>query len=341
MDDWRGRRVLVTGDTGFKGTWLALWLQQLGATVVGLGLPPDDDAGIYVAIDGPSRFAHHDVDIRDAPAVADAVAGAAPDVVFHLAAQAIVRRGHAEPLLTYETNVLGTANVLEAIAATPAVRAAVVVTSDKVYRQDGADRRFREADPLGGNDPYSASKACAELVVGDWRRRAPGVRVATARAGNVVGGGDRGRDRLLPDVVRAVETDSPALIRNPAATRPWQHAVDALAGYLTLGAALVRGDDVPAAVNFGPTGSATVADVLDEFIGHLGAGRWAVDGGEQPHEDARLALDATLAAEALGWRSQVDLATTLAWTAEWYRAQRDGADLHALTLEQLARYRWR
>ncbi|HVM51870.1 MAG TPA: CDP-glucose 4,6-dehydratase [Acidimicrobiales bacterium] len=338
MEEWRGRRVLVTGDSGFKGTWLALWLQQLGATVVGVSLPPVDDRCINVAIGASDLFEHHDVDVRDADAVARVVGRIEPDFVFHLAAQAIVRRSYVEPLLTYETNVLGTANVLEAVAATSSISAIVVVTSDKVYRQDGLDRQFRETDHLGGDDPYSASKACAENVAAEWRRRTPRVATATARAGNVVGGGDRAQDRLLPDVVRAVESGAPAAIRNPAATRPWQHAVDALSGYLTLGAALLRGDETPPAVNFGPVGSAPVAEVLDEFIGHLGAGEWVLETGEQPHEDLRLALDASLAADALGWRSRVDLSTTLAWTAEWYRAQLEGRDLLALTLEQIARY---
>jgi CDP-glucose 4,6-dehydratase len=335
MQEWSGARVLVTGDSGFKGTWLALWLQELGATVVGISLPQPDPKAISSVVDADHE--HHDVDVRDSAAIAVAVANAAPDFVFHLAAQPIVRRSYLEPLLTYETNVIGTANVLEAMSATPSVRAAVVVTSDKVYRQDGLDRQFRETDHLGGNDPYSASKACAELVVADWRRRTH-VKVSTARAGNVVGGGDRAQDRLLPDVVRSVEGATPVVIRNPGATRPWQHAVDALGGYLALGATLLRGDDAPPAVNFGPVGSAPVSQVLDDFIRHLGQGEWMLDTTEQPHEDARLALDATLASDALDWHSRVDLDTTLEWTAEWYRAQIEGGDLRSLTLDQIGRY---
>lgn len=338
MDGWRGRRVVVTGDSGFKGSWLTMWLRKMGATVVGLSLPPADPLGINLAVGAGSLIEHLDVDVRDAEATAAAMKHAAPDFVFHMAAQAIVRRSYVEPLLTYETNVIGTANVLDAIAATPSVTAALVVTSDKVYRQDGLDRQFRETDHLGGNDPYSASKACAELVVAEWRRRTPHIAVATARAGNVVGGGDRAQDRLLPDIVRSVETGTPVVIRNPTATRPWQHAVDALSGYLTLGASLARGDRVPAAMNFGPVGSAPVADVLDEFIRHLGVGEWVLEQAEQPHEDPRLALDVTLAREELGWQSRVDLSTTLEWTAEWYRAQLGGGDLLALTLEQIERY---
>lgn len=334
---WRGRRVLVTGDTGFKGTWLVLWLQHLGATVVGAGLPPEDERAIYDAVDVAGRVEHHDVDVRDADATAALLRATEPDVVFHLAAQALVRRGYAEPALTYATNVVGTANVLDAIASTPSVRAVVVATSDKVYRQDSVERRFRETDELGGNDPYSASKACTELVVAEWRRRTPHVAVSTARAGNVVGGGDRGLDRLLPDVVRSIEAGATAAVRNPSATRPWQHVLDALSGYLALGAALLDGG-APPAVNFGPEESAPVAAVLDAFTAQLGTGTWALADGEHPHEESRLALDAGLAADALGWRSRLDLATTLAWTAEWYRAQLDGGDVAARTLEQIERF---
>jgi CDP-glucose 4,6-dehydratase len=338
MEQWRGRRVLVTGDTGFKGAWLALWLQQLGATVIGAGLPPEDRRGAYVAVDLASRVDHHDVDVRDAAATTALVREAEPEVVFHLAAQAIVRRGYAEPALTYETNVVGTVNVLDAIAGTPSVAAAVVVTSDKVYRQDGTERRFLETDELGGNDPYSASKACTELAVAEWRRRTPHVKVSTARAGNVIGGGDRGQDRLLPDVVRCIEANQPASIRHPAATRPWQHVLDALAGYLLLADALLEGREAPPALNFGPERSATVADVLDAFIERLGRGTWTLAEGAQPHEEPRLSLDPTLADTTLGWRPRLDLPTSLDWTSSWYRAQLEGADLLAATLDQIARF---
>ena len=331
MTDWLGRKVVVTGDTGFKGAWLSLWLQQLGADVVGVSLPPDDGRGIYaVAADHD----HRDADIRDASAIARVLDAARPEVVFHLAAQALVRRGYEEPALTYETNVVGTANVLDALPSS--VAAVVVATSDKVYRQDGTARAFSESDPLGGNDPYSASKACAELVVAEWARRRD-TPVATGRAGNVIGGGDRGVDRLLPDVVRAVEAGTATKIRNPGASRPWQHVLDPLGGYLRLAERLLDGG-APAAINFGPEQSATVSHVVEQFVAELGAGEWEVDDGEHPHEAPTLALDPTLAREAIGWTTRFDLQTSIAMTAQWYRAQHDSADLRALTLEQIRAY---
>jgi CDP-glucose 4,6-dehydratase len=321
-------KVVITGDTGFKGAWLSLVLQRRGDDVVGLALPPDDPRGVYsVACD----HEHRDVDIRDADAVRAALDDVRPDVVFHLAAQALVRRSYAEPALTYETNVVGTANVLDALPSS--VGAVVVVTSDKVYRQDGTPRAFVESDPLGGNDPYSASKACCELLVAEWSRRSP-IPVATARAGNVIGGGDRAADRLLPDVVRAVESGATTRKRNPGATRPWQHVLEPLRGYVLLADRLLAGD-APPALNLGPVGSATVAAVLDRFIAALGAGSWERDKGEHPHEAPTLALDPSLARDALGWEPKLDLEESVALTAAWYRAQLDGADMRKLTLEQI------
>lgn len=334
---WRGRRVLVTGHTGFKGAWLVLWLRALGAEVTGIALAPEHADGIYAALE-PWDLSSVLVDVRNPAALTAAVHVARPEVVFHLAAQPLVRRGYAEPALTYDTNVVGTANLLDAVSAMPTVRAVVVVTSDKVYRQDGADRPFVEGDPLGGHDPYSASKACAELVVAEWAQRAGGVAVATARAGNVIGGGDRAADRLLPDVVRGAETGVPAMIRYPNATRPWQHVLDPLTGYLLLAEHLLGGEAVPPALNFGPDGSASVAEVLTVFLDHLGRGTYTIDDAAQPHEAVSLALDASLARSTIGWRPRLDLTDALGWTAEWYRAQLAGLDVRALSLDQIARY---
>ena len=322
---------MVTGDTGFKGAWLSLWLQELGATVVGVGLPPEDERGVYAAV---ADHDHRDADIRDADAIGSVLHDVAPEVVFHLAAQALVRRSYEQPAGTYDTNVVGTANVLEALPSS--VGAIVVVTSDKVYRQDGSAHAFRETDPLGGADPYSTSKACAELVVAEWSRRRD-IPVSTARAGNVIGGGDRGADRLLPDVVRGVESGQTTKVRNPHATRPWQHVLEPLAGYLRLAERLLAGG-APNALNFGPVESATVADVVELFVGDLGAGRWEVDDRHHPHEAPTLALDSSLAGETIEWTPKLDLRTSIALTARWYRAQRAGENLRTLTLEQIAMY---
>lgn len=334
---WSGRKVLVTGHTGFKGAWLARWLERRGADVTGIALPADDPAGIGAL----SQVRGSHVDIRDRHATRDAITAARPEVVFHLAAQPLVRRSYEDPLETYETNVLGTLHVLDGAASADA-SAVVVVTTDKVYRQDGTPRAFVESDPLGGDDPYSASKAATELLVAEWARRHLGaVRVATARAGNVVGGGDRGVDRLLPDLVRAAESGVPAAIRNPSATRPWQHVLDPLAGYLLLAERLLDADAaVPPAVNLGPSReSSPVAEVADAFVASLGGGvGWTTDGGAHPHEAATLALDATLARTALGWCTRLDLASSIEWTASWYRVQLDGGDVLAITDDQLAAY---
>lgn len=335
---WQGRRVLVSGDTGFKGAWLTLWLRQLGAEVVGFGLPQPDPRAISTAVGATSLVDHHDLDVRDAAGVRALVEQSSPSVVFHLAGQALVRRGYANPVLTYETNVLGTVNVLDAVATSPGTDAAVIITSDKVYRPAQRGRAFVEDDALGGSDPYSTSKACAELVVAEWRNRVS-VPVATARAGNVVGGGDRGGDRLIPDMVRSVEAAGTMAVRRPSATRPWQHVLDALWGYITLASSLLDGA-APAAVNFGPPSSASVADVLDRFVTALGSGRWTADAASSSDlaEAEALVLNVGQAARALSWRTTLSLDDTLEWTAAWYRTQLEGGDLIGYTLGQITRF---
>lgn len=325
-------KVLVTGDTGFKGAWLSLLLQHRGHDVVGIALPPEDPRGAYASI---CDHDHRDVDIRDVDAVRAVLSAARPDLVLHLAAQALVRRSYEEPTITYATNVLGTSNVLESLPTS--VGAVVVVTSDKVYRHDGLRRPFVESDPLGGADPYSASKACTEHVVAAWATTAS-VPVATARAGNVIGGGDRALDRLVPDVVRAAEGDTVTHVRHPDATRPWQHVLDPLDGYLRLAEALLSGD-APPSLNFGPAESATVRELLDRFIGALGRGSWIEDTGSHPPEMGSLSLDATLARATIGWMPKLDLQTSVELTARWYDEQLAGGDLRSLTLEQIEAYR--
>lgn len=341
---WAGRRVLITGHTGFKGAWLALWLERLGATVSGLALPPEDPAGAFSALGPWPGMESHMVDLRDGPAVADAVVRADPEVILHLGAQALVRRSYADPAGTWAVNVVGTANVLEAARRLPALRSVVVVTSDKVYANLGDGRAFREDDRLGGNDPYSSSKAATELATASWRRSyfdGLGVGVATARAGNVIGGGDRGEDRLLPDLWRALESVATVRLRYPLATRPWQFVLEPLHGYLLLADAMARGvEGLPPAVNFGPdiTACVPVGAIVDRALRLWGAGRWEQEAGQHPHEAHLLHLDASLATTVLGWRPRLDVDTALDWTVAWWRAAAAGDDLRKLAVLQIEAY---
>ena len=283
-------------------------------------------------------------DLRDPGAVRDAVHATRPQVVFHLAAQALVRESYREPVATFATNVLGTAHLLEACRGLDELRAVVVVTSDNVYENDGGGRAFEERDRLGGHDPYSASKACAELLTSSYRASffADGPPIATARAGNVIGGGDRSPDRLIPDCVRALEAGEPVRLRYPRAVRPWQHVLDPLGGYLQLARALVeRSARAPRSVNFGPEPASfrTAAEVVDAFGAHFG-GRpgWRAEGTPQPVEAATLCLSSALARAELGWRPRLDFDAAIAWTAEWHRAIAAGEEAAAVTRAQIDRY---
>jgi CDP-glucose 4,6-dehydratase len=340
---WHGRSVFLTGHTGFKGAWLAIWLQSLGARVTGLALPPEPKSlGAALAID--TRLTSMHADIREAAPVASAMAAAAPDIVFHLAAQALVRRSYAAPLETLQTNILGTAHVLEAVRVTPSVRAAVIVTTDKCYENREWDWPYRETDDLGGHDPYSASKAGAELVTACWRRSflaEAGVRVASARAGNVIGGGDWSADRLVPDCMRAFAAGEPVRIRNPRATRPWQHVLDPLCGYLILAEELFANPAAAQAWNFGPAidDILPVTDIVESLAAAWQNGAsWAVDPGPHPHEAGLLAVDASLARARLGWRPRLPLHAALRRTALWYQRQLAGDDPHQLILSDLEHY---
>ena len=335
---------MVTGHTGFKGSWLTLWLTQLGATVTGAALAPEDDAAAFPALAPWPGLESHLVDLRDGEAVEAILADTNPEVILHLGAQALVRRGYADPVGTYASNVLGTVNLLQALRTAPSVRAVVVVTSDKVYANRGTGRPFQEDDPLGGHDPYSSSKACTELVAAAWRSSflsGRGVALATARAGNVIGGGDRGEDRLLPDIWRSLESGQPVRLRYPRATRPWQFVLEPLHGYLVLAERLVTApDEAPTAMNFGPDPEAClpVAEVVERVLSLWGGGSWEIEGSPQPPEAQALTLDPTLAGQRLGWFPRLDLTTALGWTVEWWTAVRDGSDIRKLATRQIEAY---
>jgi CDP-glucose 4,6-dehydratase len=332
---WRGKRVLLTGHTGFKGAWLALWLHRLGAEVSAVALPPVGTSLYELAciggiVDGKM------IDIRDAGALARRVQASAPQIVLHLAAQALVRAGYRQPIETFATNVMGTAHLLDALRGVDATRVAVIATTDKVYRNLERPYPYREDDALGGHDPYSASKAAAELVAASYRDaflQERGVAVATARAGNVIGGGDWSDDRLIPDAVRAWSSGRPLVIRRPQAMRPWQHVLDPLAGYLLLAEKLWHANDLAGAYNFGPRTdeAATVRDVVTLARDAYGRGDTVFeDGTEGPHEAGWLALEVAKARVMLGVTTQWPLREAVRRTMQWYRRLEDGADARAL-----------
>ncbi|BAX92340.1 CDP-glucose 4,6-dehydratase [Mycobacterium shigaense] len=321
---YRGRRVLVTGHTGFKGSWLCLWLHSLGAEVIGLALDPPSEPSHWNLLELPIK--DHRIDIRDEAAVRSVFTAEKPEIIFHLAAQPLVRRSYRDPVVTWATNVMGTVHVLEAARHTPELRAVVAVTTDKCYENREWPWAYRERDRLGGHDAYSASKAGAELVSANYRKaflqQPSAPLLATARGGNVIGGGDWSEDRLIPDLVRAVVTGEPLVIRSPHATRPWQHVLDCLSGYLLLGQRLLAGDTACAdAWNFGPDGEGnrTVERVLQDLARTWPELRWQVASTPQPHEAGLLQLDSSKARMHLGWRPVWNLEKTIHQTADWYR----------------------
>lgn len=348
-DFWQGKRVFLTGHTGFKGAWLSLWLQTLGADVTGFALPPE---GRTLFVDGSVADGMHSIvgDLRDQAALSAALSAAKPDIVIHMAAQALVRRSYEDPVETYGTNLMGLVHLFEAVRRCNSVRAVLNVTSDKCYENREWVWGYREDEAMGGYDPYSSSKGCAELITSAYRRsffhpddyRQHGVALASARAGNVIGGGDWAKDRLVPDIMRALMAHEPVTIRNPHAIRPWQHVLEPLGAYLSLAERLY--DEGPAFAqgwNFGPDESDArpvqwIVETLTAAWGQNAS--WRLDGNSGPHESHYLKLDCAKAKTRLGWVPRWRLSVALDRIVDWYRSVRDGADLRLITLSQIQEF---
>lgn len=342
---WQGRRVFLTGHTGFKGGWLALWLQSMGARVYGYALPCPSGPAFFTESDVATGLAGHTLArVEDATALTTALQAAQPEVVLHLAAQALVREAYANPVATYATNVMGTVHLLEAVRNTPGVRAVVNVTTDKCYENREWLWGYREDEALGGYDPYSSSKACSELVTSAYRRSFladAGVALASARAGNVIGGGDWATDRLIPDLLRAVDTGVTVEIRSPHATRPWQHVLEPLSGYLTLAERLYeQGAPFAAAWNFGPADddARPVSWILEQMANMQRGLRWRIADVPQPHEAHLLKLDSSKARSQLDWQPRWKLAEALRRTLQWHQAWRAQQPMRAFSLAQIHDY---
>lgn len=347
MSFWAGRRVFVTGHTGFKGAWLSLWLRRLGATVTGYALEPPSEPNLFTIARVGEDMDDVRGDVRDAARVAAALRSSRGEIVIHLAAQSLVRESYRAPLDTLATNVLGTAHVLEAVRHSPSVRAVIVVTSDKCYENREWPWPYRESDPVGGHDPYSASKGAAEIVAASYRRSffsdpsGHRVSVATARAGNVIGGGDWGAEKLLPDIILSFTAGEALRLRSPTAVRPWQHVLDALKGYLLLAERLYQSGEFAEAWNFGPADADArpVAWIASRMCELWGADTsWAADTRAAPHEANLLRLDASKARSRLNWTPRLGLESALAWTVEWHRAHIAGNDMRVCSNAQIDRY---
>lgn len=347
---WPGKKVFVTGHTGFKGSWLCLWLKELGAEVTGYALQPPTSPSLFEEADVARDMRSIIADIRDGERLTTEMRAAAPEIVIHMAAQPLVRHSYVAPVETYATNVMGTVHLLEAVRNTPGVRAVVNITSDKCYENREWDWGYRESDHLGGHDPYSNSKGCAELVTAAYRNSFfnpekysnHGVALASARAGNVIGGGDWAQDRLIPDIMRAIEQGRPVHIRSPYAIRPWQHVLEPLGGYLLLAEKLYTGGVAYAgAWNFGPhdEDAKPVQWIVEQLAALWGNGAsWQLDGHPQPHEATYLRLDCSKAKARLDWHPRWHLENTLEAIIDWHRAYRDGEDMRAFSLGQIQQY---
>lgn len=342
---WQGKRVFLTGHTGFKGGWLALWLTHMGAEVYGFALHPPTKNNFFTATNLAKKLAVSIIsDIRDASALKSAIQHAQPDVVFHLAAQPLVRQSYEDPVETYAVNVMGTVNLLEVLRKTESVKAVVNVTTDKCYENREWVWPYRETEAMGGFDPYSSSKACSELVTAAYRRsffQSNNVSLASARAGNVIGGGDWAADRLIPDFLRALDVGQALVIRSPQATRPWQHVLEPLSGYLALAQKLYeQGSSFADAWNFGPEESDAkpVQWIVEKLCSQIPNASWQCDASPQPHEANMLKLDSSKAKAHLGWRPRWNLHTALQMTLAWHHAWKDNTDMADISIEQIQQY---
>ena len=347
---WLGRRVLLTGHTGFKGSWLSLWLQSMGADVTGYALAPPTTPSLFDVADVSKGMTSHLGDIRDLAKLQAVFAEHQPEIVFHMAAQPLVRYSYQNPIETYSTNVMGTVNLLEAVRSTPGVKAVVNITTDKCYENKEWVWGYRENEPMGGFDPYSNSKACAELVSAAYRSSffnadnydKHGVAIATVRAGNVIGGGDWAQDRLIPDMLKAMEAGRPVVIRNPHAIRPWQHVLEPLKGYIMLAVKLYeKGPDLAEGWNFGPNDedAKTVGWIAGEMTRQWGKGAsWELDSQEHPHEAHFLKLDCSKAKSRLGWCPRWNIEQAIENIVDWHREYLKGGDMREMIFKQIDTY---
>ena len=344
---WKNKSVLITGHTGFKGAWLSLWLTHLGAKVTGIALPVEQEESVFTATKVADTLTSYMADIRDLSVLQTLVNDTEPEIILHMAAQSLVLEGYQSPVDTYATNVMGTIHLLEAIRQCPSAKAVVVVTSDKVYANDNKGEAFSEQSRLGGNDPYSNSKACTELVTQCWQKSflaEHDVRIATARAGNVFGGGDIADNRLIPDYFRSITSQTPLRLRHPNAVRPWQWVLEPLSGYLLLAESLYQtSQSTLQHYNFGPLTSEEVkhwpvAKVVDTLVAITGNGSWQQDGDSYPQEAQLLMLDASHATQHLQWAPKLPMEEALRWTADWWQHQQANANMYQISMEQIAAY---
>ena len=340
---YHSRTILITGSTGFKWSWLSLWLHSLGANVIGYSLPPNTTPNLFQVIDLEYKITQIYADINDRERLQSVCNEYKPEIVFHLAAQPLVRESYRNPVWTFQTNVMGTINVLEAIRQCESIRWAVLITTDKVYENLEKDYAYKESDRLGGHDPYSTSKAMDELAISSYVKSFfmnGEKKIVSVRAGNVIGGGDWSAERLIPDIIRAFEKDEPVILRNPDATRPWQHVLEALSGYLMMGEKIFQDDKYIWAYNFGPDLSDTmsVEEIVQKAIQILGKWEYKIQRDETMHEAGLLMLDNTKSRELLGWSPRLSIDEAIAWTLEWYRAYANGKDMKEYSVRQIEKF---